>query len=141
MSLRVVFDTGTLVSAAIRPDSLPDRALNIALMFHLVFTSADALDELQRVLSHAKFDRYTSKNSRALFFEKFKRDVFEIKVLEAARAAAHGACRDRNDEPFLALCLEARATVLVSSDLDLRTLNPWRGTDILTAAQFLSRCS
>jgi putative PIN family toxin of toxin-antitoxin system len=138
MNLRVVFDTNTLVSAAILPDSLPDQALSFALLRHRVYTSAATVAELERILNQPKFDRYGPIGSRMLFLKRFQRDALAIYVSESELAQVNGACRDSGDEAFLALCLSARAHVLVSGDFDLLTLSPWRGMEIVTAAQFLS---
>jgi putative PIN family toxin of toxin-antitoxin system len=139
MTLRVVFDTSTLVSAAIRPDCVPDQALSLAVLRHRVYTSTGAIAELNRILNQPKFNRYGRLGTRMRFLEKFQRDAVTSAVSASALAEVEGACRDPGDESFLALCLSVRAQVLISGDLDLLTLHPWRGMDILTAAQFLSQ--
>ncbi len=47
---RLVLDTGVLVSAAIRPDSIPALAFEKALLLLEVCVSRDTLDELETVL-------------------------------------------------------------------------------------------
>lgn len=136
--MHVVFDNSTLISAAIRPDSIPDQALNAGFLNHRVFTSDEVMDELKRVIIQAKFDRYVPPASRALFLAKFSRDALCVAVFEADLSQVRGACRDRNDEQLLALCLAAGADVLVSSDQDLLVLPPWRDIPIVTPARFLS---
>ncbi|WP_373510576.1 hypothetical protein [Thiocapsa sp.] len=51
---RVILDTGVLVSAAIRPDSVPALALEKALLNFDVCVSRDTLAELVTVLSRPK---------------------------------------------------------------------------------------
>ena len=53
--------------------------------------------------------------------------------------AARGACRDPDDELFLALALAADAETIVSGDDDLLILTPWRGIAICTPADYLAR--
>jgi uncharacterized protein len=137
MSLRVVFDTSTLVSAALRLDSNPNRALQIALLSHHVWVSAETLGELERVLRREKFDRYMKLESRLAFVERLRRDSIHCLVPSEISKAVSLECRDANDDQFLALCVAARADVLVSSDNDLLILHPWRGIQILTPAQFV----
>jgi uncharacterized protein len=139
MTLRVVFDTSALVSAALRPDSVADRALQRSILFHQVIASSETLEELNRVLAREKFDRYVGSSTRRTFFEKFKRDSLHLPVGEAEIREVLGACRDTKDDPFLALALAAKAEVVVSSDKDLLVLHPWRGIAILTPAQFLEQ--
>jgi putative PIN family toxin of toxin-antitoxin system len=139
MTLRVVFDTSTLVGAALQPDSVPDQALNRAILFHQVFACVETLAELEVVLKREKFDRYVDFDSRMAFFQKYQRDSLLDSVLESAVREAQGSCRDDNDARFLALALAARADVIVSSDRDLLVLHPWRGIAIMTPAQFVAQ--
>lgn len=79
---RVVFDTSTLVSAALRVGSAPHRALAHALATAQTCASRSTLAELESVLKRDKFDRYLSAGiraefaaiirSRSLFFEVSK---------------------------------------------------------------------
>ena len=54
---RVVLDTSTLVSAALRIGSVPHQALMQALASCDVCASAETLAELEQVLEREKFDR------------------------------------------------------------------------------------
>lgn len=139
MILRVVFDTSTLVGAALKPDSLPDRALSHAILSHNVLASDETLSELETVLKREKFERYIDLSSRMAFFEKYRRDCLHHTILESDLQEVRDACRDSNDARFLALALAAHAQVIVSSDRDLLVLHPWRGIPILTPAQFLNQ--
>jgi putative PIN family toxin of toxin-antitoxin system len=139
MTLRVVFDTSTLIGAALRPDSVPDQALNRAILFHQVFACAETLAELEVVLNRKKFDRYVDFDSRMAFLQKYQRDSLLYPVLESAVREAQGFCRDGKDARFLALALEAKADIIVSSDQDLLILHPWRGIAIMTPGQFLEQ--
>jgi putative PIN family toxin of toxin-antitoxin system len=138
MSLRVVFDTSTLVSAAIRPDSIPDQALQRALGFNELCASAESLEELERVLKKERFDRYAALGDRMLFLRTIRNNSSLISIDPAELTGVRDACRDLTDTKFLELCLAASADVLVSSDHDLLVLHPWRGISILTPAQFLA---
>jgi len=55
---RVVFDTSSLVGAALRLGSVPHRALAQALSAGDLCASAATLAELEQVLLRPKFDRY-----------------------------------------------------------------------------------
>ena len=136
--LHVVFDNSTLVGVAIRPGSIPDRALSHAILFHRVFLSDRTFSELNRVLRQSKFDRYGSIHSRVMFLEKLQRDSHLFSLPDELIQEVHGVCRDSSDDMFLALSLAVRADALVSSDHDLLVLTPWRGIPILTPAQFLA---
>jgi predicted nucleic acid-binding protein len=47
------------------------------------------------------------------------------------------ACRDPTDDKFLELAVNGRADVLVTGDLDLLILNPFRGLPIITPRVFV----
>ncbi len=138
MILRVVFDTSTLISAAILPGSLPDQALSYAILQHCLCASTETLNEVGRVLRQKKFDRYIGFDTRIEFFQKLCRDSLHCAVPTVVLDEVKGSCRDAKDDQFLALCIAARANSLVSSDQDLLVLDPWRGIAIRTPAQFLA---
>jgi uncharacterized protein len=70
---RFIFDTNAIVSAFLFENSVPGRALLVALDKGEVLLSAQIATELRAVLRHEKFDRYISPQKRerllkALFF-------------------------------------------------------------------------
>ena len=138
MSRRVVFDTSTLVSAALRVGSVPHQALLVALGTCDLCGSAASLDELERVLARAKFDSYLERPLRLDFVARIRRNVQLFAVSDADIAVVEPPCRDPTDNQFLALALVAGADAIVSSDKDLLALNPWREIPIVTPAEFSS---
>lgn len=129
---RIVVDTGVLVSAAIRPGSIPALALEKAFLQFEVCVSGETLAELQTVLSRPKFDRYTPPAQRAEFITGFTRHAHHFEVI-------HGVndCIDPKDNKFLALAETAEAELIVASDPHLTSLHPWRGIPIMPPAAFL----
>jgi putative PIN family toxin of toxin-antitoxin system len=47
-------------------------------------------------------------------------------------------CRDPKDNIYLELALTAGATIIVSSDMDLLVLHPWRSVRILRPSAYLT---
>lgn len=129
---RVVVDTGVLISAAIRPQSIPALALEKALLLFEVCASRSTLAELQRVLMAERFERYRHLASREQFLEGFVQRArrFEVSITVTD-------CRDPGDNQFLELAETAEAELIVSSDADLQVLHPWRGIPILPPSAFL----
>lgn len=134
---RVVFDTSTLVSAALRVGSTPHKALALALMTGEVCVSTSTLTELEQVLLRSKFDRYQTVEVRAAFVTMMRKHAVLFAVSSADEAKVVPQCRDPKDDQFLALALACEADVLVSSDADLLVLHPWRGVPIVTPGDFL----
>lgn len=134
---RVILDTSTLVSAALRSGSVPEQALLKAFHTCEVCASSETLDELAEVMDRKKFDRYLDKKSRRAFVGLMRRNMRLFAVQQADLANVDPLCRDPMDNKFLALSLASEADVLVSSDDDLLILHPWRGILIVPPAAFL----
>jgi predicted nucleic acid-binding protein len=49
------------------------------------------------------------------------------------------ACRDARDDKLLELAVDGRADLIVTGDLDLLELHPFRGIAILTPNDYLQR--
>jgi putative PIN family toxin of toxin-antitoxin system len=139
MSWRVILDTSTLVSAALRIRSIPHQALLVALANCDVCASAATLAELKRVLDREKFDLYLDRASRLAFVDLIHSHVHLFALQDADLEAVQPLCRDPEDNQFLALALTAEVDILVSSDQDLLVMHPWQGIEIMTPAEFLTR--
>lgn len=144
MNRRVVFDTSTLVSAALfastarARSSIPHQALLTAFALFDLCASTETLDELERVLLSRKFDRYLEREARRQFVALVQRHTHLFAVKSAELDAIEPRCRDPKDHQFLALAAVAGAGVLVSSDDDLLVLQPWNNVTILRPAEFVS---
>jgi len=129
---RIVIDTGVLVSAAIRPASVPALAVEKALLQFDVCVSEATWAELQEVLTRPKFDRYTAPALRLDFLQGLRQRTVNIAVTEEV-----ADCPDLKDNKFLALAAAAEAELILASDPHLTGLHPWRGIPILPPAAFL----
>ena len=128
----IVIDTGVLVSAAIRPQSVPALALERALLHYEVCVSQATFAELQVVLRRSKFDRYASPEARQAFVEGLLQHVRMVEVTQLV-----SDCSDPKDDKFLALALAVNAEMIVASDPHLTQMHPWRAIPILPPAAFL----
>jgi putative PIN family toxin of toxin-antitoxin system len=138
MIRRVVFDTSTLISAALRPDSIPYQALHRALRLCDVCASKETLDELKKVLTRDKFRRYLPESTGRQFMRMMENNVRLFVVRDLDCLAANPPCRDSGDNKFLALAFECEADAIVSSDEDLLVLDPWDEVRILRPVDFLN---
>lgn len=129
---RIVLDTGVLVSAAIRPDSVPALALEKALLDFDVCVSQETLAELAAVLSRSKFDRYAPPRQREDFVAGFRARAVVVEVNTTV-----SDCVDPKDNMFLALAETAEVDLILSSDPHLTNLHPWHGIPIIPPAAFL----
>jgi putative PIN family toxin of toxin-antitoxin system len=128
---RFVFDTNTIVSAALFQGSNPDRALRLALSLGEIIYSEETAAELQSVLKREKFDRYLTHEERDLFIAKFIQRGILVEVRSQVRA-----CRDPRDDKFLALAVAGQAAAIVTGDEDLLSLKTFEGIAIVMPAEF-----
>ena len=136
---RVVLDTSTLVSAALKPGSVPHQALLHALARCDVCASVQTWLELEKVMQRGRFNRYLDRATRLEFAAMLRKSMHFYAVTQADEDALQPPCRDPMDNKFLALVQVCQADLLVSSDEDLLVLNPWRGVPVLRPAAFLSQ--
>lgn len=129
---RLVLDTNVLVSAALRNGSLPHRTLLNARMEGRLLASDATLAEFREVLLRDKFDRDVERVLREGLVQEYARLCTLIPISTPIRA-----CRDPRDDKFLEVALHGRADAIVTGDLDLLALNPFRGIAILSPSAYL----
>ena len=131
--LRCVFDTNTVVSAALFRGSVPERAIFLGLRIAAVLMSRELAGELNDVLSRPRFDRYADREIREEFLQDLVRQAESVEVTERVRA-----CRDPKDDKILELAVNGNADYIVTGDDDLLAMNPFRDIEIVRPADFLT---
>lgn len=131
---RVVVDTNALISRLLLPDSVPARAVHEVVTGAILLSSEATIAELADVLAREKFDPYVSVAERQQFLRLLSRVTEVVPITHTVRA-----CRDPRDDKFLELAVNGEATVIVTGDNDLLSLNPFRDIPIITPASFVSR--
>ncbi|HBG05602.1 MAG: putative toxin-antitoxin system toxin component, PIN family [Geobacteraceae bacterium GWC2_58_44] len=125
--VRVVIDTNILVSGLLfggKPGKLRDLWIAGRL---LPLLSKETFTEFRRVLNYPKF-RLSPAEIIMLVEEELLpyADVLDVTV------DASGACRDPNDDKFLALAASGKAAYLITGDQDLLVLQSFKKTKIVT---------
>jgi len=128
----IVFDTSTIVSAALEADNIPERALQRAEEVDVLALSAAVDAEIADVLNRPKFARAIPAVRRQHLLE-----ILRSTAIWFAPTMRVIDCRDPKDDKYLELALAAGAATIVSSDDDLLVLNPWRGMRLLSPADYL----
>jgi putative PIN family toxin of toxin-antitoxin system len=127
---RVVVDTNAFISRLLVPDSLPGRAVRKAVDTAQLLVSEATLTELADVLSRAKFDVYVSIEDRQGFFRRLARLAEVVPITYIVHA-----CPEPKDDKFLGLAVNDNTDLIVTDDL--LVLNPFRGIQIITPANYL----
>jgi putative PIN family toxin of toxin-antitoxin system len=134
---RVVFDTSTLVGAALKVGSKPHRPLMLGLSHCVLCCSDELIAELEKVLNRGYFGRYPSQPARNSFVAMTQKNAKTLRVAEIASTLVDPPCRDVSDNFILALALAAEPDAIISSDYDLLSLHPGQKIFILMPAQFV----
>ncbi len=129
---RLVFDTNTLISHLLIPSGIPAQAVRKGLHKGQLIASDATLGELAKVIARPKFDRYLSIEDRQQFFRLFGRVIEHVTIIRNIQA-----CRDSQDDKFLELAVNGRATTIVTGDQDLLILNPYQSIQIVTPKKYL----
>ncbi|HEY1933653.1 MAG TPA: putative toxin-antitoxin system toxin component, PIN family [Acetobacteraceae bacterium] len=107
----IVFDASTVTGAALKADSVPERALLRADEMDVFALSAAVDAEIANVLDRPKFARAIPPERRASVLDILRREAawFEpvVRVTD---------CRDPKDDKYLELAIAAGAETIVSSD-------------------------
>jgi hypothetical protein len=129
----IVFDASAVVSAVLKADSIPERALLRAEAVD-VFALSPAVDaELAEVLSRPKF-AHAIPLARRRHFLRLLRDA----ALWFDPVVRVTDWRDPKDDKYRELAWAAGAEIIVSGDDDLLVLHPWRGVRILNPVDYLA---
>ena len=128
----IVVDTSVLISALLKPHSVPAQALEYARTHYKLAVSTETLTELTKVLSRDYLARYRTVDERETFLVLYSELAEIIAITEHVTD-----CRDPKNNKFLDLAIAANARILVSSDSDLLVLHPYRDIQILMPSAFL----
>lgn len=134
---RIVFDTSTLVSAALQRASPAERALTLALREGVVCASDATLSRLHSVLTNSKWDRYLMKRARLSFVDLLRGNAWFCLVSAADEGSVRAATLDERTKVLLALAATAEADMIIAIAPDLLTRKSWRGIPIVPPSEFL----
>lgn len=147
--LKLVLDTNIVLDWLLFNDAnLDSLRRQLAEQRAVVLTHDFAIQELQRVLTYPQFQLSSDRQHQLL--ESYRQQTRQA-VAPADFNTEHlllpegfPRCRDADDQPFLALCLHARADALVTKDkalLKLRKRAQKYGVALLDVPALASRLS
>lgn len=133
MTLRVVFDTNTVVSALLFTKGRLAWLRTVWRQGSVVpLVSKATTEELLRVLAYPKFQ--LAQDEREELLGEFLPFAEIVDVVSSALGLPH--CRDPHDQKFLQLAAAGKADALVTGDADLLTLSDEFPIPIMTPADF-----
>lgn len=130
---RLVVDSNVLISALLIPDGTPRQVLDrLAANAATLLFSDETFTELAVRLAKPKFDSYRTTEQMNSFLDWLSQLGEWVEPVHDV-----AACRDPDDNKFLAVALSGDAGCLITGDNDLLELDPFEGLPILTPAAFL----
>lgn len=132
MRPKVVYDTNVIVSAALKPESVPGSLVKLARNKRVrLFLSEEIIREYREVLERPKF----GFERRAL--ERFFASNLKVATVVKPAKRFHAAL-DEPDNRFLECAARARADYLVTGNKKHFPFAAFRGVQIVTPAGFLA---
>ncbi len=133
--MRLVLDTNIVVSGLIW-GGVPRRLLDLGRDDQAtLFTSSRLLKELLDVLQRDKFAAKLA--SRRITSDPLMQRYGALTKLVALQPLERIVPSDADDDAVIATALAAQADIIATGDNDLLMLHPWRGIQILNAADAL----
>ena len=130
----IVIDTNVLISAGLLPESKSAQVLALAVEHFVIAQNQETWHELETRIARPKFNRYFGDSGRLRHLVAIAQSIQHFEV-----AAEVSVCRDKTDDKFIALAIDSGATVIISSDPDLKDVKAYEGIEILSPAQFFER--
>jgi uncharacterized protein len=127
----VVLDTNVWISALqfVKRRGIPTRALEKAMSEDVIATCTEIEAEILRVLTK----RFLWQPDRA----QAALNTVLARVIRVRLRGTVKECRDPNDDMFLECAERAGANLLIAGDKDLLVLGSYKGTRILSPAEYV----
>jgi uncharacterized protein len=130
----IVIDTNVLISAGLLPDSKTAQTLALAVEHFVIAQNQATWHELETRIARQKFDRYFGESGRLQHLVKIAQSSQFFEPI-----AKVSVSRDASDDQFIGLAIDAGASILISGDPDLKTVQIYQGIEILSPAEFFER--
>lgn len=128
--MRVVVDTNVFASAALKESSWPGAVFRWLEESGGLLKSDVTEDQVIEVLQRP----YFGSKLPPVYLDRVRRIFAKAELVTIVERIT--ACRDPSDDRSLKLAGNGRADLIVTGDLDLLVLNPFRGIPIITPIAF-----
>jgi uncharacterized protein len=128
--MRLVVDTNIFVSAALKDSSWPGTVVRWTEksggLLKTAVTEAQVMEVLQRP--------YLAPKLLPTYLDDVRRIFAKAELVAITERIV--VCRDPTDDRFLEVAVNGHADMIVTGDLDLLVLSPFRGIPIITPMAF-----
>lgn len=134
--IRVVLDANVIVSAVLKPSSVPGRILELVRQKHVVLLmSPDILAEVRAVLRYPRLKKLHGRGSR--WISAFVRELSEVADITPGVLVVDAIKDDPSDNIYLACAVEGKAHYVISGDRHLKEVGVFEGISVVDPAMFL----
>ena len=130
----IVIDTNVLIRAGLLPESKSAQVLTLAVEHFVIAQNQATWHELETRIARPKFDRYFGDSGRLRHLVKIAQSIQHFEPTSDVAVS-----RDKTDDKFIALTLDAGATIVISGDPDLKDVLAYQGVEILSPAEFFEQ--
>ncbi|HCY20055.1 MAG TPA: putative toxin-antitoxin system toxin component, PIN family [Deltaproteobacteria bacterium] len=131
-AIKIVLDTNILISSLLFKGELAGVVDLWKKGKIIPIFSRDTFDEFKTVLEYPKFS-LTAQEMKVIIEEEVLPFFEVIEVTDKIK----GACRDADDDKFIACAVSASADFIVTGDKDLLDMGKYKSVKILSASEFL----
>ena len=136
--IRIVLDTNQFVRALLKPDSKPDRIVQLVREEKVLLLMSDSIcDEISRVLAYPKIRKRLTASDEEL--SKFLQLLGTAAIITPGTLNLPPLDADPDDTKYLICAVEGHADFIVSGDHHLTDLVMYRGIRVVTPADFLQQ--
>jgi putative PIN family toxin of toxin-antitoxin system len=128
-----VVDTNCFISANLIEDSTSALCFDKILREGTIAMSDSIFAEYTEVLYRKKLDKYLTNQKRKASLSFLKKNAVSFNIIERITV-----CEDPKDNMFLELAVACNASYIITGDVHLLVLNPFREIKILNAITFLN---
>jgi putative PIN family toxin of toxin-antitoxin system len=130
MKQRVIFDTNVIVSALLKPGSIPASLVSLAFQYHFsLFTSDPILAEYRQVLTRPTFGFDQTLLNQ--FLKELRMIATKVQPKRTLLLSP-----DEPDNRFLECALAAKADYLITGNSKHFPFAEFKGTQIVTPSEF-----
>jgi putative PIN family toxin of toxin-antitoxin system len=135
--IRVVIDANVFVSAILKPNSNPDKVIDLVKQGRITLAlSPDILAEIRKVLLYPKIRKELKLTTKEI--GEALAQIAQAAIITSGRVRLNAIESDPDDNRYLECAVEVQADFIISGDRHLKDLKNFQGIKIVNSATFIA---
>ena len=135
--IRVVIDANVFVSAILKPNSNPDKVIDLVKQGRITLAlSPDILAEIRKVLLYPKIRKELKLTTKEI--GEALAQIVQAAIITSGRVRLNAIESDPDDNRYLECAVEVQADFIISGDRHLKDLKNFQGIKIVNSATFIA---